>query len=90
MPTKASEDAALSAEANVSRREICSARTSQGFPLEARAVSLNGIRFAKEKGRMIAARRTRCARLAVVVVVQIFIDAALINQQRLHMIPAKS
>jgi hypothetical protein len=50
---------------------------------------MNGIRFAKEKGRMIAARRTRCVTLAVVVVIQIFIDAVLINRQRLHMIPAK-
>jgi hypothetical protein len=44
-----------------------------GFPTEAKAVSKNGIRFAKEKGRMIAARLTRCATLAVVVVLQVFI-----------------
>jgi hypothetical protein len=61
-----------------------------GFPLEAKAVGMNGIRFAKEKGRMITARPTRCATLAVVVVIQVFIDAVLINRHRLHMIPAKS
>jgi hypothetical protein len=66
------------------------ARHISGFPLEAKAVSMNGIRYAKEKGRMIAARRTRCATLAVVVVIQIFIDAVLNNRQRLHMIPTKS
>jgi len=73
----------------ISKRNLFGAHIS-GFPLEAKAVSMNGIRFAKEKGRMIVARRTRCATLAVVVVIQIFIDAVLINRQRLHMIPTKS
>ena len=39
---------------------------------------------------MIASRPTRCAAPAVVVAIQIFIDAMLINRQRLHMIPTKS
>jgi hypothetical protein len=74
----------------ISKRNLFGAHIS-GFPLEARAVSMNDdVRLAKEKGRMIAARRTRCATLAVVVVIQIFIDAVLINRQRLHMIPTKS
>jgi hypothetical protein len=73
----------------ISKRNLFGAHIS-GFPLEARAISMNDIRFAKEKGRMIAARRTWCATLAVVVVIQIFIDAVLINRQRLHMIPTKS
>ena len=71
------------------KRNLFGAHIS-GFPLEAKAVSMNGIRFAKEKGRMIAARPTRCTTLAVVVVIQIFIAAALIDQHRLHVIPAKS
>jgi hypothetical protein len=73
----------------ISKRNLFGAHIS-GFPLEAKAVSMNGIRFAKEKGRMIASRPTRCATLAVVVVIQIFIAAALIDQHRLHVIPAKS
>jgi hypothetical protein len=71
----------------ISKRNLFGAHIS-GFPLEAKAVTMNGIRFAKEKGQMIAARPTRCATLAVVI--QILIDAVLINRQRLHMIPAKS
>lgn len=51
---------------------------------------MNGIRFAEEKGRMIASRPTRCAAPAVVVAIQIFIDPVLVNQQRLHMVLAKS
>ena len=73
----------------ISKRNLFGAHIS-GFPLEARAVSMNGIRFAEEKGRMIASRPTRCAAPAVVVAIQIVIDAVVVNQQRLHMILAKS
>src|ERR1700681_3726328 len=50
------------------KRNLFGAHIS-GFPLEAKAVSMNGIRCAKEKGRMIAARPTRCTTLAGVVVI---------------------
>jgi hypothetical protein len=39
---------------------------------------------------MIAAPATRCATLVIMVVVQVFIASALIDRQRLQVIPAKS
>jgi hypothetical protein len=69
-----SEDAASSAEANVSKRNLFGAGIS-AFSPEVKSLSMDDIRFAKEKGRMIAARPTRCATLTVVVVIQVFVGA---------------